>query len=328
MRLSTRGRYASRAMLELALHYPGNPLPLSEIAGRQDISERYLEQLMVKLATSGLVKSMRGKRGGFSLARAPAQIRLDEIIQIVEGSLAAVPCVDDSSMCGRSEFCVTHEIWIELKNCLLERLSTITLEDMVIRHRRKLETPGIPARQNVQRRPSSGKNRGRPVNPSSPSRKTQTKEAPMNCFNKWLPVLIGLALMGGGCSDKKSTDPTPDAEPGKITATASGITGQNGSTYLVAVYVADWFPGSTDTVTAGFMTNISSDSFSSTEILHSMNSQWTPSAEEKVFDPGTYSVVFFVAAPGSPPQYFTEIRLKVNGDVTATAPAWANWTHP
>ena len=150
----------------------------------------------------------------------------------------------------------------------------------------------------------------------------------MRHFPKWLPVWMGLALLGGGCSEKKSTNPSESAEPGKITATAAGITGQNGSTYMVVVYVSNWQPGSTDTVSAGFMTNISSNSFSSTEILHAMNSHYTPSADEKVFDPGTYSVVFFVAPPGSPPQYFTEIRLQVDGDVTATAPAWANWTHP
>jgi hypothetical protein len=150
----------------------------------------------------------------------------------------------------------------------------------------------------------------------------------MRCIKLLLSAAVAAAVFSLGCSDKKSTNPTPSPTRGKITAAASGITGQNGSTYMAVVYAIDWYPGATDTAIAGFRANISVDNFSSTEILHSMNSQWNITAEEKVFEPGTYSVVFFVAPPNSPPQYFAEIRQQVNGDVTATAPAWANWTHP
>jgi predicted HTH transcriptional regulator len=149
----------------------------------------------------------------------------------------------------------------------------------------------------------------------------------MRNFELLLTAFVVIAVISWGCSEKKNTNPIAPTNPGKITATASGIAGQNGSTYLVAVCAYDWYPGATDTAVAGFMTNISNDSFSSTEILHSMNSQLNISVEETVFEPGTYSVVFLVSPPDSPPQYFMEVRLRVNGDVTATAPAWINWTH-
>jgi hypothetical protein len=167
-----------------------------------------------------------------------------------------------------------------------------------------------------------------PVRRNDPLPANFTKETLMNYFKLLFPAIVVMAVINWGCTEKKNTNPTAPTDPGKITATASGITGQNGSTYMVVAYAYDWQPGAQDSAMAGFLTNISGDNFSSTQILHSMNSQWTISAEEKVFEPGTYSVVFFVAPPGSPPQYFAEIRLQVNGDMTATAPAWANWTHP
>jgi Rrf2 family protein len=154
MRLSTKGRYAARAMLELAIHYAGGPVRLNEIAGRQEISVRYLEQMMTMLVASGLVNSMKGKRGGFSLAKPPDQIRLSEVVQAVEGSLAPVACVDDASVCRRIDLCVTHEIWARLKDVMLEMLSSITLEDMVKRHRLKQKNPGVPMPWDGRRRPA------------------------------------------------------------------------------------------------------------------------------------------------------------------------------
>ena len=137
MKLSTKGRYGARAMLDLALHYGEGPVSVKDIAERQEVSERYLVHLMVSLKAAGLVKSMRGARGGFSLAEPPAQIKLSEIIQVLEGSIAPVECVDDPKACSRSERCVTRDIWAEMNRATSEVLESTTLEDLVQRQREK-----------------------------------------------------------------------------------------------------------------------------------------------------------------------------------------------
>ena len=137
MKLSTKGRYGARAMLDLALHYGEGLVSIKDIAERQEVSKRYLIHLMVSLKAAGLVKSMRGARGGFSLARPPAQIRLSEIIQVVEGSIALVECVDDPKACSRSERCVTRDIWTEMNKAMGRVLESTTLEDLVQRQREK-----------------------------------------------------------------------------------------------------------------------------------------------------------------------------------------------
>ncbi|OYD15040.1 Rrf2 family transcriptional regulator [candidate division WOR-3 bacterium JGI_Cruoil_03_44_89] len=138
MKLSTRGRYGARAMLDLALHYGKGPLLLKDIASRQGISERYLENIMTVLVSAGLVQSIQGRHGGFSLAKLPGEIKLSRVIQAVEGSVALVACVDDSKLCDRVDVCVTHEIWDKLKKTMLEILDSITLEDMVKMRKKKL----------------------------------------------------------------------------------------------------------------------------------------------------------------------------------------------
>ena len=137
MKISTKGRYAARAMLDLALNSASGPVSLKDIALRQEISEGYLENLMGSLIAQGLVRSIRGKHGGFMLAKAPGEIRLDEVICTMEGSLAPVPCVDDPERCSRSETCVTLDIWGMLKRSMLEVLSSLTLHDMMEMHERK-----------------------------------------------------------------------------------------------------------------------------------------------------------------------------------------------
>ena len=141
MTLSTKGRYASRAMLDLALHYGSEPVLLRNISKRQDISERYLERLMTSLVTAGLVISMRGNKGGFRLAKPPREIRLSQIIQATEGSLSPVFCVDDPSQCNRLETCVTHDIWEKLRKAIYDTLDAITLENMVEMQKKKLAKP-------------------------------------------------------------------------------------------------------------------------------------------------------------------------------------------
>lgn len=137
MQLSTRGRYAARAMLELALHHGQEPLRLHQIARNQEIPGRYLEQMMVMLASCGLVRSTRGRHGGFSLAKPPNAIFLSDVVQAVEGSLALVDCVDDLELCSRVDLCVTHDIWKKLKEAMFQILDSITLADMVEMHRTK-----------------------------------------------------------------------------------------------------------------------------------------------------------------------------------------------
>ena len=144
MKLSTKGRYASRAVLDLALRYSSGPVSIKDVAQRQQISDRYLENLMAPLVSHGLVTSSRGNKGGFSLARIPGEIRLSEVISAVEGSVAPVHCVDNPEECDRSDRCVTIEVWGRLKTAITEVLDSITLQDMIAMHRRKATEHGEP----------------------------------------------------------------------------------------------------------------------------------------------------------------------------------------
>jgi len=137
MKLSTRGRYGTRALLELALHHGKGPVPLKDIAQSQQISLPYLEHLITPLIAGGIVWSIRGARGGVSLARPPEEIRLSEVLQLLEGSIALVECVNDPKYCSRSDFCVTRDIWGELKKVMDGVLESTTLQDLVERQKRK-----------------------------------------------------------------------------------------------------------------------------------------------------------------------------------------------
>jgi len=137
MKLSTRGRYGTRALLDLALHQGEAPVLLKNIARRQQISLRYLEHLIAPLISGGIVRSTRGARGGVSLAKPPEEIRLSEAIRLLEGSIAPVDCVNNPGVCSRSELCVTRDIWGELKKAMDEVLESTTLQDLVERQKRK-----------------------------------------------------------------------------------------------------------------------------------------------------------------------------------------------
>ncbi|MCX8126365.1 MAG: Rrf2 family transcriptional regulator, partial [Dehalococcoidia bacterium] len=106
MKLSTRVRYGMRAMVDLSAHYGERPQLIRDIARRQGISQHYLEQIIIVLKSAGLVKSIRGAKGGIILARAPSQIKLSEVMKVLEGSTAPVECVDDAAVCSRSPSCV------------------------------------------------------------------------------------------------------------------------------------------------------------------------------------------------------------------------------
>jgi len=137
MKLSTRARYATRALLDLALHRAEEPVLLRDIAQRQQISLLYLEHLISPLIAAGIVRSTRGAKGGISLAKPPQEIRLSEVIQLLEGSIAPVECINNPEICTRSELCVTRDIWGELKKAMNGVLESTTLQDLVERQKRK-----------------------------------------------------------------------------------------------------------------------------------------------------------------------------------------------
>ena len=137
MKLTTRGRYGTRALLQLALHYREGPIPLKDVARIQQLPLHYLEHIITPLVTAGIVLSVRGPGGGVSLAKIPKAIRLSDVIQVLEGSIAPVVCVDDIRYCSRSDFCVTRDVWGELKNVIDGFLESISLQDLVERHKKK-----------------------------------------------------------------------------------------------------------------------------------------------------------------------------------------------
>jgi len=137
MKLSTRGRYATRALLDLAFHQEEEPVLLKDIAQRQQISLRYLEHLITPLLAAGIIRSTRGVRGGVWLAKPPQEIKLSEVIRLLEGSIAPVECVNNPGICGRSELCVTRDIWGELKKAMDDVLESTTLQNLVERQKRK-----------------------------------------------------------------------------------------------------------------------------------------------------------------------------------------------
>jgi len=137
MKLSTKGRYAMRAMLDLAAHYGEGPVLLKDVAARQEISQRYLEHLFLALKAAGLVNSARGANGGFSLAKHPGEIHLMDVMAVSEGPMSLTECVDDPGVCRRSSRCATRDIWLELKQALEGVLGGVTLQDMLMRQRSK-----------------------------------------------------------------------------------------------------------------------------------------------------------------------------------------------
>ena len=130
MSISTKGRYAVRAMLELALRTGGGPTLIKDICERQRISKLYLEQLFGRLKTAGLVRSIRGPSGGFMLAKPPSEIRLIDIVQTMDGSNAPVDCVDNVEACPRSGSCVARVVWSDVKKAVDNVLASSTLEDL------------------------------------------------------------------------------------------------------------------------------------------------------------------------------------------------------
>jgi Rrf2 family protein len=139
MKISTKIRYGARAMLELASHYGEGPIELREIARKENISLKYLEQVINPLRTAGLVKAIRGSRGGYSLAKSPSEICLYDVVETLEGPLDLIECLHDSKVCQKVTLCVTRDIWKEVSETISKIFYSVTLEDMVNRKREKEE---------------------------------------------------------------------------------------------------------------------------------------------------------------------------------------------
>ncbi len=142
MKLSTKGRYGARAALELAQRYGSGPVMVREIAESQNISERYLEHILNSLRASGLVRSTRGARGGYELAKPPSAITLGDVVRSLEGPLDIVSCTQDED-CSRTENCVTMQVWKDVRDAIEGVLDRVTLESL-LQQLRSLRSRNIP----------------------------------------------------------------------------------------------------------------------------------------------------------------------------------------
>ncbi len=133
IRLSTKGRYGTRLMVSLAQHYHNRreSIILKKISDEEEISIRYLEQIIIPLKIARLVKSIRGAGGGYILARDPSNIKLREILLALEGACCLVECVDDEDYCDRIKECATYEIWKNASSLLKDYFENTTLQDLV-----------------------------------------------------------------------------------------------------------------------------------------------------------------------------------------------------
>lgn len=132
MKLSTKGRYGLKAMFQLAISQGDQPVPLKQIAEKQNLSENYLEQLFSTLRKDGLINSVRGAQGGYLLARPPEEITVGNILRALEGELAPSDCITDGAdECEREDICVTKNVWIKIKDSIDQVVDSISLKDMM-----------------------------------------------------------------------------------------------------------------------------------------------------------------------------------------------------
>jgi Rrf2 family cysteine metabolism transcriptional repressor len=137
MKLSTRTRYAARAMAELATLAPGATRSLRELAENQGLSKKYYESIFSLLKSGGLVKSIRGLDGGYSLAKPPTEITLRDVYEILEGPICPVECVDNPDSCERLEICPTRDTWVEVQRAVTDVLQRTTIQDLADRATQK-----------------------------------------------------------------------------------------------------------------------------------------------------------------------------------------------
>ena len=137
MKISAKGRYALRLMIDLAEHNSGEYIPLKEISRRQEISVKYLEQIVVILGKAGYLRSTRGPQGGYMLAKDPGQYTAGDILRLIEGKLAPVACLEDEiNQCLRQETCATLKFWEGLYRVINEYVDSVSLQELAEEHRK------------------------------------------------------------------------------------------------------------------------------------------------------------------------------------------------
>lgn len=140
MKISTKGRYAVRVMVDLAMHNTGECIKVKDIASRQDISEKYLEQIIGILNKAGYVKSVRGAKGGYRIARDPKEYTVGMILRLTEGSMAPVDCLEEGAKeCERCAVCETREVWKSLYDAINGVIEGVTIEDLVEKQKNRIE---------------------------------------------------------------------------------------------------------------------------------------------------------------------------------------------
>ena len=131
MKLSTKSRYGTRLMLDLAQRYDEGPVQISDIAKRQDISVKYLEQLIIPLKKLNFIKSFRGPKGGHMLARSPDEITIGEVVKVLEGGIDLASCIEKPEECNKSSDCLTRGVWKEATRAMFDKLNSVTLANMI-----------------------------------------------------------------------------------------------------------------------------------------------------------------------------------------------------
>lgn len=143
MKISTKGRYALRLMVDLAISDDGTYISLRDVSERQEVSMKYMEQIVGQLTKAELLHSVRGPQGGYKLARRPGEYLVGEILRVTEGSLAPVACLDVAAApCARSDQCSTLAFWEQLNETISSFVDGVTLEDLVIQEQAKQKKTG------------------------------------------------------------------------------------------------------------------------------------------------------------------------------------------
>jgi Rrf2 family transcriptional regulator, iron-sulfur cluster assembly transcription factor len=137
VKLSAKSRYGTRLMLDMAQHYEDGPIHLASVAKRQGISVKFLEQIIIPLKKAQYIRSVRGPKGGHTLAKPPTEITVGEIVAILEDGDSLSACSDNPMICERSAACATRDVWQEAARAMFEKLQSITLADLLNRHRVK-----------------------------------------------------------------------------------------------------------------------------------------------------------------------------------------------
>ena len=131
MKLSTRSRYGTKMIADLAEHYNDGPVQIGEIANRQDLPVKYLEQLIIPLKKAGYIKSSRGPKGGHTLAKPPDKISVGEIVQVLEGSINLTPCIENPEACEKYHECATKDVWEAATKAMYNELDSVKFSELI-----------------------------------------------------------------------------------------------------------------------------------------------------------------------------------------------------